>query len=48
VLQISAAVDLDPATHALAIQNEIVDQISADPAEILPHADLIIWPHPWE
>ncbi len=36
------AVDLDPATHALALQNKFVDQISADPAEILPHADLII------
>jgi prephenate dehydrogenase len=36
------AVDPDPDTRQLAIGEQIVDQISADPAEIIPQADLII------
>ncbi|MBL7162801.1 MAG: prephenate dehydrogenase/arogenate dehydrogenase family protein [Anaerolineales bacterium] len=36
------AVDPDPAAHELALESNIVDQISTDPVEILPQADLII------
>lgn len=36
------AVDPDPATRARSLENTVVDQISADPAEILPQADLIV------
>ncbi len=36
------AVDPDPKARALARRRHIVDQISSDPAEILPKADLII------
>jgi prephenate dehydrogenase len=36
------AVDPNPETRALALREAIVDQISDDPAQILPQADLII------
>ncbi|MBL6980460.1 MAG: prephenate dehydrogenase/arogenate dehydrogenase family protein [Anaerolineales bacterium] len=36
------AVDPDPIAHDLALESEIVDQISTDPADILPHAEIII------
>jgi prephenate dehydrogenase len=36
------AVDPDPATRQLATKENIVDRISADPAEIIPHADFVI------
>ncbi len=36
------AVDPDPVTNELALGEDIVDQVSTDPAEILPQADLIL------
>ncbi len=36
------AVDPDPTAHDLALEKNIVDKISSDPADILPQADLII------
>jgi prephenate dehydrogenase len=35
-------IDSDPATRKLALDKEIVDQADADPAKLVPHADLII------
>jgi len=37
-----SALDPDPITRELAIREQIVTRISADPAEILPNADLVI------
>jgi prephenate dehydrogenase len=39
-------VDPDPAARALAIQRAIVDQVSADPAELLPQASLVVLASP--
>ena len=36
------AIDADPATLELALDNEIVDQADRDPAKLLPQADLVI------
>jgi len=36
------AVDPDPASRSIAIQENIVDKFSSDPAEIIPHADAVI------
>ena len=42
------AVDPDPDTRALALEKGIVDQISADPVEIVGQADVIILAAPVE
>jgi prephenate dehydrogenase len=43
-----SAVDPDPATRTLAIENGIVDRIAADPGEILDQADVIVLAAPVE
>ena len=36
------AVDPDPDTQRIALNNQIVEKISGNPADVIPHADVIV------